>query len=247
MKEQILSELGLAPNEAKIYLALLEKGSCTASQIAEASGIHRVNVYDSMNKLKEKGLAGEIVKSGKKFFQAAPPHLLQNILKEKEIRLNRILPELLLASELSKNQVPVQVFERYDFLRNIFLHFLEVKQEIYAQDAPKFIINKVGAYFQETIHKRRAQQKQWMYHIYSKEAIERINFLNTLPYTEARYLNQKDHNVMTIICGGEVCICLVNEENGQKPTFILINNQRVADAYKNHFKLLWQKAIKPNE
>ncbi len=245
MKEQILSELGLAPNETKIYLVLLEKGDCTASQVAEASGIHRVNVYDSINKLKDKGLASEIIKSGKKFFQAAPPHLLKNILKEKEIKLNRIMPELLLASQLNKSQIPVQIFEGYDFLRNIFLHFIEIKQEIYAQDAPKFIIDKVGKYFQEVIHKRRAQQKQWMYHIYSKEAIDRINFLNALPYTEARYLNQKDHNVMTLICGDEVCICLVNEEGDQKPTFIMINNSRVAEVYRNHFKLMWQKAIKP--
>ena len=52
MKENILMDLGLSKNESKIYLSLLEQGISTATQVAEKSGIHRVNVYDSLNKLK---------------------------------------------------------------------------------------------------------------------------------------------------------------------------------------------------
>ena len=56
MKEEILTGLGMALNEARVYLSLTETGLATATKIADHSGIHRVNVYDSVNKLKEKGL-----------------------------------------------------------------------------------------------------------------------------------------------------------------------------------------------
>ncbi len=244
MKEEILTGLGMALNEARVYLSLTETGLATATKIADHSGIHRVNVYDAVNKLKEKGLVGEVTHEGKKCYVAAPPTALQNILKEKEIQLNKIIHELNLCTQLSQKQ-DVQIYEGYDFIRNMFLHFLELKGNIYAFSVPKFVIDKVGKYFQEVIHKRRAEQKQMMYHIYSKEAIDRIKYLNTLPYTEAKYLEQEDYNVTNIICNDEVALCVFYNNEEKKPMIIMIKNKQVADAYINHFQVLWEKAKKP--
>ena len=105
MKEQTLMDLGLSQNESKIYISLLETGSTSATKIAQKSGVHRVNVYDSLTKLKEKGLVSELSSEGKKNYQASPPQALKNILKEKEIRLNKIIPELELSNNLYNNLI----------------------------------------------------------------------------------------------------------------------------------------------
>ena len=246
MKDQILMDLGLSQNESKIYLTLLETGFASPTKIAQISGVHRVNVYDSITKLKDRGLVTQTTNHGKKSYQASPPETLRNILKEKEINLNKILPELELHNKLNKNQQSVQIYESNDFIRNLFLHFLEVKQDIFAIDAPKFAIDKVGKFFQEVIHKRRAEQKQTMYHIYNRDALERIKFLNALPYTQARYLDQENNNnVLTIICGDETAILILHEQPEQKSFNILIKNQQIADAYRTHFWILWEKAKTP--
>jgi len=246
MKEQTLMDLGLSQNESKIYISLLETGSTSATKIAQKSGVHRVNVYDSLTKLKEKGLVSELSSEGKKNYQASPPQALKNILKEKEIRLNKIIPELELSNNLNKNNQAVEIYESNDFIRTLFLHFLELNQPIFAIDAPSFAIQKVGKFFQEVIHKRRAQQKQIMYHIYNRDAIDRIKFLNTLPYTHARYLDQENKNtVLTLICGNETAILILNENPDQKTSNIVIKNPQIADAYRAHFWLLWDKAITP--
>ncbi|MBI2662710.1 helix-turn-helix domain-containing protein [Candidatus Woesearchaeota archaeon] len=246
MKEQVLMSLGLSQNEAKVYVSLIEKGFSSATKIAEASGIHRVNVYDSIARLKERGLASEMIYEGKKGYQASPPAMLKNILMEKEIKLNKIIPELELNNTLNKNEQTVQIYEGYDYIRNMFLHFLELKEDIFAIDAPKFAIDKVGRFFQEVIHKRRAEQKQMMYHLYNRDAVERIRFLNTLPYTEAKCLNQENNNTATtFICGEEVAISIMHEREDLKPMSILIKNKQVADAYKMHFWIIWEKAIAP--
>ena len=127
------------------------------------------------------------------------------------------------------------------------MHFLEIKKEIYALNVPPFVIEKVSDHFQNVIHKRRAEQGQKMYHLYMKEAIERIRFLNTLPFTEARYLeeNCREHPVTTTICGDEVAIQIFNEEKDSRPVVILIKDEHVAGAYRQHFFTIWKLAKKP--
>ncbi len=251
MKEQILMDLGLSQNESKIYLSLLETGFSNPTKIAEASGVHRVNVYDSVNKLKEKGLISEVVKEGKRCFQAAPPESLKNILREKEMQLNKIIPELELQKKLAEHQHQVEMYEGHDFIRNMFIRFLEKKEDILDLGIPKFVLEQMskqgmdGEYFHNELHKRRIKQKQTMYHIYNSDAKDRIKFLNTLPYTKARYLPSDFNQVVTTtICGDELVI-QVYHEDGQKPQSIVIKNENIANAYKKYFWLIWDKAETP--
>ena len=247
MKENILMDLGLSKNESKIYLSLLEQGISTATQVAEKSGIHRVNVYDSLNKLKEKDLVGEINISNKKCYQASPPETLKNIIKEKEMQLNKILPQLALFQQMNQKKIDVQVYTGYDFIRKIMLKFLNMKEDIYVMDAPKFILERVGKEFQEAIHKRRISQKQTMWHLYSKEAIDRDKILNTYPHTEAKCLEQEHSNyVTTFLCGDESVIVIHDETQNKKTcTSIRIKNNGLAKTYKNHFEILWKRSKKP--
>lgn len=246
MKEQTLMEVGFSKNEAKVYVSLLETGPASATKVAEVSGIHRVNVYDAIEKLKGRGLVGFLQQNGKRAFQASPPDTLLNIPKTMEIKIQNILPQLQLQHQLAPHKSDVQLFDGYDFIRNMFLQFLETKEDILDLNVPKFVLQLMGKDFQETIHKRRAQQKQRMYHIYHKVALERIKFLNTLPYTKARYLEQEDNNnVTTTICGEVVAIQIYHENNGQKPVTIFIKNKSIADVYRKNFFIIWDKAKDP--
>ena len=56
-------QLGLAKNEARIYETLLAEGESSVGEIAKKSQVHRRNVYDSLNRLVEKGLVFEIIQS----------------------------------------------------------------------------------------------------------------------------------------------------------------------------------------
>jgi sugar-specific transcriptional regulator TrmB len=55
-------KLGISPNEAKVYLALLENHPITGYQLSKNSGILRPVVYEMLNRLVEKGGA-RIIKS----------------------------------------------------------------------------------------------------------------------------------------------------------------------------------------
>ena len=47
----VLKEFNLTDNEVKIYLTLLDLGSALAGEITTKTGIHRRNVYDSIDDL----------------------------------------------------------------------------------------------------------------------------------------------------------------------------------------------------
>ena len=55
-QKKILTQLGLTPNQAKIYLTLAKTEKATASQIAQNTQIGREEIYRIMPKLQQIGL-----------------------------------------------------------------------------------------------------------------------------------------------------------------------------------------------
>ncbi len=238
LKEEALTSLGLTKNETRVLLTLFREGANTIAVIAKMGGLHRANTYEAVESLKQKGLINYIKDGNKTIFQATDPSNLLNILKEKELLLENILPQLKIDHTLSSKKNSIEIFEGVNAIRNLMNHYVEKNEGIYDYGVPKMAITLLGGFFQNSIHKKRAKQKQWMYHIYNSDAKERINFLNTLPYTKAKCLGPEyDFPVTTRICGDEVSITLYSEN----PVTIVIKNKQMADTYKKYFEILWSK------
>ncbi len=61
MHEETLMGWGLSLNEARIYEIMLSLGEVNVNEIFVKSGVHRRNVFDSLNKLIENGLATQFI------------------------------------------------------------------------------------------------------------------------------------------------------------------------------------------
>src|SRR3989338_3198728 len=94
MHEEVLMEIGLSLNEARIYEALVELGEASVNTLSVKTTINRSNVYDAMERLCEKGLAIEMFIKSQKHYKAVHPRRLLELLKEKENVVDSILPEL---------------------------------------------------------------------------------------------------------------------------------------------------------
>ena len=101
---EALQEIGLSKTESKVYLALLELGSALAGKITKKSGINRTNVYDALERLIEKGLVTYIIQANRKVFEPVDPNKLQEILKEKQDKLDSLMPELQLKYKSTKSR-----------------------------------------------------------------------------------------------------------------------------------------------
>ena len=126
-----LQSLGLTENEAKVYLFLLEQGPSTITEITKNLPIHRVNLYDIIKRLQEKGLASSTKEGKRVYCTATEPCYLQKLLQEKQQLLEKILPELKKKKQKAKSKHEVQVFQGKQGIKAILEDMLKNKSTIH--------------------------------------------------------------------------------------------------------------------
>ncbi len=112
-----LTQLGLTPTEAQVYMALLQNGALGASAIAAATGLARTAVYPSVGSLVDKGLVNAGEGYGSRFSavpaEQALPHLLEHdkeALLQRE-RLTRELVERISSLEEREEAAPDEIIQ----------------------------------------------------------------------------------------------------------------------------------------
>jgi HTH-type transcriptional regulator, sugar sensing transcriptional regulator len=116
-----LEKLGFSTEEAKVFLAVLEEGRCTAGPIVKRTGLHRQIVYDTLAKLKTRHLVSETVQSNRKNWTATSPSAILKEIQVKEALANEILPNLLSLQQRSEHRQEVRVFEGFEGFRAVHM------------------------------------------------------------------------------------------------------------------------------
>ena len=79
--------VGIPKMQTVVYLDLLKNKESTATQVSKRTKMHRANVYDTLNKLKDRNLVYLSNKDGKQVFAALPTDL---VLSEEKERLENL-------------------------------------------------------------------------------------------------------------------------------------------------------------
>lgn len=132
----ILRKAGLTDSQAKGYLALIEHGTLTPTELAEKTSESRTNGYMICEKLEKLGLA--IKKEGKKslYLPENPTKLRHLILsQQKQLKvagdeLSGILPELLSSYRLAADKPGVLYLEGIDSLKTIYDDIIRTGQTL---------------------------------------------------------------------------------------------------------------------
>ena len=132
MHTEALQQLGLSKNEAKIYEVLVKRGVLGVGEIAVKSQVNRRNVYDSMQRLLEKGLVFEVYETRDVKYQAVEPDKLRALIEEKkEEILAKILPSLNSSFQESPDTESVFVYRGIEGWRNYMRDILRVGEDFY--------------------------------------------------------------------------------------------------------------------
>ena len=128
--EKSLIRSGLTKPEAKTFLAALELGEASATQIAAKAGVKRPSVYLILETLKAKGLINTFKKRGKSMFYAEDPRVIERQLEERKQAVQDVLPELLsLANTLTKKP-KIRYYEDDPGIEEIFKDMLNYPDSI---------------------------------------------------------------------------------------------------------------------
>lgn len=94
MLSSILKKAGLNDKESTIYLSLLEIGSQPASVIGRKAGVNRSTTYLILDSLIKKGYVNQHVRADIKYFTAADPQVIVQLLERKEKHFGETREEL---------------------------------------------------------------------------------------------------------------------------------------------------------
>ncbi len=247
----ILQDLGLTLNEAKIYQALVSAGELNINSLSVQANIHRRNIYDSLDRLIEKGLVLQILNKGDNYYQAVQPDSLLNLVKEKEDKLKQILPELqkIYATQPYKQQVII--YRGLGGLIKYWQNVLESTQQIKIDVLnPTFfcLVNSLRENFinflkqasKQSINLRyllnglNDQYKEWLLFAEQND-LKNYKFLPTQDnkYSALEILNDR----VTYFSG-------LNKQTNSLDDLIVyvIFDRRLADGQRQWFDIMWQYA-----
>lgn len=121
----VLEELGLSPNEAKVYLAAVALGPTTAGLIARNADIKRTTVYAVMESLMQKGLMAIKLRGFKKQYYAEKPEKLESILELRRAKFKKYLPDLNSLYKIEDGAGIIGYHEGKDAIKNLYWDLLE--------------------------------------------------------------------------------------------------------------------------
>jgi len=231
--KKTLREIGLSKGEIEVYLTLLKLGSSPATRVAKETGLHRTNIYDIIEKLKEKGLVSYIVRNNIRFFSASHPNKLLDYIKEREEEIKEILPELKRYVSIPRDEAVVEVYKGKEGLKTVLKDILREKKNYIVFEEEGYI-QKVLPYFYPQFN-REMEKRGIKVKVLTKypEKIARRNLMQirTLP----EFLSFPS---ATAVYGNKVAIFIWDE-----PYYaILIKSKHIADSYRNFFRVLWKHA-----
>lgn len=242
MNTKILEQLGLSSNEIKTYLALIDIGKATASEISSRAQINRSNCYEALEKLINKGLIGKIKDEKKTIFESLSSKKLSEIYLENKSEIDILSEELEQRRGISKEKKSAMIIEGYRGIKSIFediLESLNPNQEYLvfgATDVPELFENYINHWT-----KRRIQKKIRLRIIYNEDAKSFIGKTKKLPLTEIRVLPKSYSTPAAVNIYGNKTANIVWTD---KPLAFLVENEDYTKSFRNYFELLW-KIAKP--
>lgn len=242
--EGIFRDLGFSEREIKVYLALLELGATTVGPIAAKTRLQHSKVYQTLEKLIDRGLVSFIIKSKTKHFQAQDPKQILNILKEKEKRFSEILPILKEKQQFSKEKQIATVYEGYKAIKSMFDFILEDlnSKSYYYVFAFKddYLTSKLASRFLRNIHMQLSEKKvddRLIANISIKKGFEKN-------YSDIKGIKYKFTSINLPLGLMIVDNRVINWLWGERPTAVEIVSKQIAQQYKKFFLEIWKIAKK---
>lgn len=240
MITDVLTQLNFSKNEARIYEALLSDGELSVSKIAVRSGVNRRNVYDSLNRLIEKGVVFEILQSDENRYQAVDPKKLMELIKEKEIALEKILPELEAKFRVTNRTDATYVYRGIEGWKNYMREILRIGGDVYTIGAKGAWGDSRIAPFYDQFSKEARRKNITFYAIFDHEARSAVP--SVLEMSDNRFFPASLSTNSAVEILKDRIIIFSNIKTGiidEKATYTVIVNQSIADSFRTWFSLIW--------
>lgn len=243
MYSDLFEEIGLSPNEAKIYETLLSTGETSVSVISTKAHVHRRNVYDALVRLTEKGLVFPIFQKGENKYRCVNPDKLWELVSQKQAKLKKVMPDLhkLFASEPMDQAA--YIYKGVEGYKNYRMDLLRVAEETYFFGAKGLWFSpQIDEQFRET-YVREFDRKKIPYKMLfdprvKKELPQAVSFITG----EYKFLPIGYETPGVVDIFGDYIVSFTSVDLGRiddDVTLFVVINKELAETYRTWFRLIW--------
>jgi HTH-type transcriptional regulator, sugar sensing transcriptional regulator len=246
--QNLLEEIGLTKQEAKCYLAIYQLKESKAGRLSKESGIATSNIYPVIDSLIKKGLISYKIKNNVRIFFPAPINSINNLIEEKQKRLNEQKDQAqkaILGLKTSKGTQTISDYKYFEGISGIkslwteILNYMETSKEkltleIYATPLEHY--DYLLGFYNE-FHRIRRKLKI-PYKLIANTEDKNLVQMRKKEGAEVKTGNTKNEAEMG--CIGDYYITQTN--TGKKPYGILIKDRKMADTFSQIFETLWKQA-----
>ena len=243
MSTALFEELGLSPNEAKIYQALILYGGSGVSTIALRSKVHRSNTYDAIHRLMEKGLVYEVLGQREVIYEPVDPVKFRELLSEKSRNLEKELPAMM--KRYTKRLTPERayVYKGIEGVKNYMRLALDVEEDIFTLGGKCAWLDPKLESFTDRFMQELKRKKINKYNLFDARVQEECS-VSLLKKVSTKYkFLPKDHQTHSSIdIFGEYIVTFTGMDvcsMGDDMTVFVIASSDLADDYRAWWKMLW--------
>ncbi len=245
MNLESLKELDFSDGQVKVYSAVLELGISTLHKIQEKTGIERRNIYDILNKLIEKGLVTYTVEKGKRTYQCAHPHKIQEEIKKKQTGLSMLekeLPAMVSLFNLSKPDIRAEVFRGNEAIKALLTEALEYKASYWIGGNSGVentsLKNWFGHWMQKRVEKKHVMYDLVDYGTYLSGLKPKDILKHKKVYYKYCSLPKELKSPMVIIIfGNKVAQVLWKEQ----PFAFVLESKEIKESFMKYFYYFWKE------
>lgn len=237
--EKGLIEAGLEEKEAKVYLAILNLGKGSLTDVAEKAELKRTTVYQYVESLLAKNFIAKTAYRKRTLYVAEKPQKIIQSLERKKRRLEGLMPELDSIFLLASHKPKMSYYEGIEGVRMVYREMTSTSKTLYSlfsadkyfatmseQDAIDYMenIKNSGGKLRDLVENTPAGREY-----YKSPGFEEFKVTKLL---------DKDFSLQTelLVTGDKVAmISLVNLVG------VIIENQEIAQTQLKLIKFLWDK------
>ena len=240
-----LIDFGLSEKEAKVYLALLELGPSSVTEIARRARVTRTNAYHLLSALLTYGLVSSNESESKVIFSPEPPDRFLLLMKEKMNEAERqykeaenLMPEMRSVFHDPEKKVKVRYYEGVEGIITAYEDTLTAKDKIFGYASVEYQHSFFPGYFPEYYERRTGKGIHVECFLAESDDSGRVKeqdkkHLRTTKILPKKFAISPEINIYD----DKLAILSLKEKFG-----VIIESKEVTGAFKKMFQLAYERA-----
>lgn len=249
MIPEVLVNLGLSPEEADIYLSLINSGPQSAGQLAKSTKVKRTYIYSVSASLIKKGLASQNKKGKTTIFSPMSPDKLSSLVQTKkqlieqaENTLESVLPQLKTKFEAVDTRPVITYYEGVEGIKKVYRDTLVNTQEILAIVETSEVDSEIYDWVTKEYVQQRVKNKIRVKAIVASGIKTKTYIgLNEKELRETKVVSSEKFPFENEINIYGSKLAIINHRKGSKLLGVIIDNKLIAETFKSWFNLTWSK------